>query len=182
MCAYRCVFIEYVVEPALILLLSFSMPHVIEDLERLYESIGGTASRSCLEPYREVILRWRRKRPPVSYRRILQALAAEGVIVTVRTLYEFVQRRSRPRFTEPTPASVEPMQPEQFTVVATNAAESKTRRCSPHEILAMRAAARADNHRPSFQTESVKPVFTYDPDRPLTNKESTGERPCQQPK
>src|SRR5580700_1474836 len=76
------------------------MPHIKPDFDRINESVVDIAPRSRLEPYRDVILRWRWKRPPVSYRRILRALAAEGVTVTVRTLYEFVQRRSRPRAEE----------------------------------------------------------------------------------
>lgn len=123
--------------------------------------------RSRLEPYRESILRWRRQGR--SYRRIRQVLACEcKVKVAYETLRRFVQRRSRPRKAqpeaEPRSTAIAPALPDQLV-----APRIFTRR-SPEEIAAFRDAARSSNHKPAFQREETKPLFTYDPDRPLTNK------------
>ena len=146
------------------------MPHIKPDFEHIYESVGDIAPRSRLEPYRDVILRWRRKRPPVSYRRILRALTAQGVTVTVRTLFEFVQRRSRPRGEE-AEAPIDRIQPAIPPECKPMGAREETPlpRRSPEEIAAMRAAASAAHHKPAFPIPDAPKPWEYDPDRPLTN-------------
>lgn len=135
--------------------------------QRIFESIAGTASQSRLEPYREVILRWRRSR--VSYRRILKALAANGVTVGRMTLYEFVQRRSRPRTDEPVPA--ESPQPNQTELKPMDMREEKqTPRPSRAERVAQREAIRAVHTKPALPDEPPKKEFVFDPDQPLINK------------
>jgi len=140
------------------------------ELQRIYESMKDEAPRSCLEPYRDVILRWRRSKR--SYRCIQQVLAANGVKVALMTLHEFVQRRSRPRTDErhsdPTAASYQ-------TESAPTGVKEETRlpRRSPDEIAAMRAAASVANHKPAFPREEQTRLFEYDPDRPLTNRKSS---------
>ena len=145
------------------------------------------APGSRLEPYRDVILRWRRKRPPVSYRRILRALAAQGVTVTVGTLLRV----------RPTPIAsagrggrtllsigYNPLsQPERKPMGARE--ETPLPRRSPEEIAAMRAAASAAHHKPAFPIPDAPKPWEYDPDRPLTNikpttKDTTNK--CQQQK
>lgn len=65
-------------------------------IQRRLEDIPEDESKSRLEPYRSVILRWRRQGR--SYRRIGDLLKENaGVQISYRALYEFVQRRSRPR-------------------------------------------------------------------------------------
>ncbi len=161
------------------------MPQLKPDFERIYESVGDVAPRSRLEPYRNLILRWRRKRPPVSYRRILRALAAEGVTVTVRTLYEFVQRRSRPRAEEAN-VPIDRIQPYIVPERKPMGAKEQTPlpRRSPEEIAAMRAAASAAHHKPVFPIPEAPKPWEYDPDRPLSNIKPTTKdtTQCQQQK
>jgi hypothetical protein len=123
--------------------------HQLEpDFERIYESVGDVAPRSRLEPYRDVILRWRRKRPPFSYRRILRALATEGVTVTVRTLYEFVQRRSRPR-----PDGVVELPPPNQTEPMATGGEIVVPRRTRAEMVAQREAIRAVHAKSALPDE-----------------------------
>jgi Xaa-Pro aminopeptidase len=140
---------------------------VDENLQRIFDSLPEDAPRSRLEPYRELILRWRRQGR--SYRRIRQLLNDEcQVKVADMTVHEFVQRRSRPRKVQPEFQS----EPAKLTPAADQPPITRPRnRRSPEEIAAMREAASAANHKPVFQREKeIKPLFVYDPSRPLTNK------------
>ena len=66
------------------------------DHQRVADSVLEDEPRSRLEPYREVILRWRRQGR--SYRRICKLLGDKFDLKVGRTaLHEFVWRRSRPR-------------------------------------------------------------------------------------
>jgi hypothetical protein len=139
------------------------------EIEEILKSIPEDEPRSQLEPYRELILRLRRQGRP--YRRIQELLEEKfGVKVATPTLFRFVKRRARPRNEEPattTPAAMTPSPAEQPVT------SQPRRRYSPEEIAAMRAAASVENHKPSFPVEEdTKPVFRYDPTRPLTNKPS----------
>ena len=71
--------------------------------------------RSRLEPYREIILRWRRQGR--TYRRIRELLAENwSVTVSRQVLTRFIQRRSRPRHIKPEPEIEEPViSPTSFT-------------------------------------------------------------------
>ena len=71
-----------------------------DDLLRIADSVPEDGPRSRLEPYREVILRWRRQGR--SYRRICQLLGDKLELKVGRTaLHEFVRRRSRLRKAAP---------------------------------------------------------------------------------
>ena len=136
-----------------------------ERLQKIFGSVPADQPRSRLEPYRELILRWRRQGR--TYHRIRQLLAEEcDVKVAYVTLYWFIQRRSRPK-TNPQPEA-------QLAIIMPVVSEEKSplrlSRPSPEEIAAMREAARASNHKPVFTTEEPKELFVYDPDKPLTNK------------
>jgi hypothetical protein len=76
--------------------------------QSLSSKLPPPRAESRLDEYREDILRMRRSKPPVSYRRIQAALAASGVKIALRTLYQFIERRQRPRATTHAP---EPDQP-----------------------------------------------------------------------
>jgi hypothetical protein len=129
-----------------------------KQLQQILDNLPEDEPRSHLEPYREVILRWRRQGR--SYRRICQILTDEcRVKVAYGPLYRFIQRRSKPRKAPPE------LQPEPAAP-----ARPRTQR-SPEEIAAMREAASAANYQPVFQREEdLRPLFVYDPDRPLTNR------------
>jgi hypothetical protein len=134
-------------------------------LEKIFESTPDDAPRSRLEPYHELILRWRRQGR--SYHRIRQLLVEKcDVKVAYVTLYKFIQRRSRPR--------ADPPQEAQLAIIMPVRSEEKSplrlSRPSPEEISAMREAARASNHKPVFTPEERQELFVYDPDKPLTNK------------
>jgi len=125
-----------------------------ETLQQIFDSAPADRPRSRLEPYRELILRWRRQGR--TYHRIRQLLKDRcGLEVAYVTLYRFIQRRSRPGKLD--------LEPEQ------SSPPSISRR-SREEIAALREAARASNHKPVFTPEEPKELFVYDPDRPLTNK------------
>ena len=65
-------------------------------LKQILDSVPLDEPRSRLEPYRELILHWRRQGR--SYHRIRQLLSEHcDIKVAYVTLYRFVQRRSRPR-------------------------------------------------------------------------------------
>jgi hypothetical protein len=146
-----------------------------EELQRIFDSVPEDAPRSPLEPYRELILRWRRQGR--SYRRICQMLNDRcKVKVAYAPLYRFVQRRSRPRKTEPqsepqlTTSAPEP-QPSQTAATA-----RLTPRRSPEELVAIREAIRTSHNKPTFPREGAKRLFTHDPDRIITNKPTEKEK------
>ena len=77
------------------------------DHQRVAVSVLEDEPRSRLEPYREVILRWRRQGR--SYRRICKLLGDKFDLKVGRTaLHEFVWRRSRPRKVPPEPEIEQP--------------------------------------------------------------------------
>jgi hypothetical protein len=77
------------------------------DHQRVADSVLEDEPRSRLEPYREVILRWRRQGR--SYRRICKLLGDKFNLKVGRTaLHEFVWRRSRPRKVAPEPEIEQP--------------------------------------------------------------------------
>ena len=81
-----------------------------EELQQIFDNAPGDEPKSRLEPYRELVLRWRRQGR--SYRRICQLLRDKcGVDITYLPLYEFVQRRSRPRKPRPEPEVEQPQIP-----------------------------------------------------------------------
>ena len=142
---------------------------VTAELQTVLDNLPADEPRSRLEPFRAFILRWRREGR--SYERIRQILRDEcRVQVSVSTLFKFVQRRSRPRkATAGTSARARTGCP--VVSIRRNRIPETPSRRSPEEIAAMRQAASAANHKPVFQPqEETKPLFVYDPDRPLTNK------------
>jgi hypothetical protein len=70
------------------------------ELQQIFDNTSEDDPRSKLEPYRELILRWRRQGK--SYRKLTKLLADHfGLKVGTMTVHEFVQRRSRPRKSQP---------------------------------------------------------------------------------
>ena len=65
-------------------------------LQQIYDSVPEDEPRSRLEPYRELILQWRRQGR--SYRRIQRLLSDKcQITIAYEPLRRFVKRRSRPR-------------------------------------------------------------------------------------
>lgn len=144
-----------------------------QKLQQILDNLPQDEPRSRLEPYREFILKLRRRGR--SYRRIRNILADTcAVQVSQTALVAFIKRRNRPRSIQPPVTELPPLeQPERKPMGGRE--ENVIPRRSPEEIAAMRAAASAANHKPVFHLEEPRPRFEYDPDRPLTNKKSQGD-------
>jgi hypothetical protein len=138
---------------------------VTDELQQALDNLPADEPRSRLEPFRVFILRWRREGR--SYERIRQILRDQCKLqVSGEAVRKFVQLRSRPRKVQP---EYEPVVLTE-TLAADQARVPRLRR-SPEEIAAMREAAKSSNHNPAFQPEEeTRPVFIYDPSKPLTNK------------
>ena len=132
------------------------------ELQRIYDSMPEDEPRSRLDPYRELILRWRRQGR--TYRRILQMLRDEcRVKVAFGTLHEFVQKRSRRRKVQPDlEMESATVQPVESSSAAVSPVELKSR-LSPEERAAARAALRASYDQPLFPSEEKKPLFVRRP-------------------
>jgi hypothetical protein len=126
------------------------------ELQRIFDNTPEDKPRSRLEPYRELILLWRRHGK--SYRRI-QALLADKcqVGIAYEPLRRFVQRRNRPRKVQPEPIAVTP-------VVETAAPldQAARPRLSLEERIAQREAIRAAHNKPSVKREETERVFEFD--------------------
>lgn len=129
---------------------------VTDELQRDLDDIPALEPRSILEPFRAVILRWRRDGR--SYRNIQQILGDKcKVRVHHETLRRFLKRRAKPRKLEPEePQSAAPVTQSQL----------------PAQPVPL------NKHRPSLQSFRNKPAlapkptvleeFHYDEDKPLT--------------
>jgi hypothetical protein len=117
-------------------------PGPSDELLQLLENLPLDEPRSKLEPFRAIILRWRRQGR--SYRRIQEILREQCQIeVAYETLRGFVQRRQRPRTFEPEPEPVAaaPAKPRwnfdtDRTRTTSAATEEKRPRLSPEERAA----------------------------------------------
>jgi hypothetical protein len=91
------------------------------ELLQLLENLPPDEPRSKLEPFRAIILRWRRQGR--SYRRIQEILLEQcQLAVAYETLRRFVQRRERPRAALPEDEA--PITPSAPPLVPTAAAAS----------------------------------------------------------
>ena len=137
-------------------------PELFETLDNL----PADEPRSRLEPFREVILRWRRQGR--SYRRI-QTLLADHCSLQVSTsmLFKFVESRSRPRKRateiEYQPAALSLLDP---TTAGQTAGTGRHNKLSRAELARQRALLEALRDKPVVVPE-VRKRFTYDPEEPL---------------
>lgn len=130
------------------------------ELQRIYDSIPEDKPRSRLEPYRELILRWRRQGR--TYHRIRQLLVDQfNVQVAYVVLYRFIQSRSRPRKVQPD-IELQP-EPEQTDKPVTPKGHIKL---SPEEVAQQRALIQDLRNKPVVVPE-VRKRFVYNPDEPL---------------
>jgi hypothetical protein len=120
-------------------------------LQTIFDETPEDEPRSKLEPYRELILRWRRQGR--SYRRICTLLAEKcGVQIGRTALHEFVQRRSRPRKPEP---EAEPLERPAAVTARVDPPPNGVDR-----YAAMREAMRRDKETPVVLTAKPK-LFEY---------------------
>jgi hypothetical protein len=141
---------------------------VTPELQQVLDNQPAKPPRSVLDPFRVFILRWRREGR--TYRDIQQILAVEcKVRVHHETLRRFIRRRARPRKPQPN-LDLEPVavQPVEKSSAAVSTVERKPR-ISIEERRAQAEAIRT-NFKPLFAKEETKPLFDYDPDKPLTLK------------
>ena len=132
------------------------------NLEEILKRLPDTRTKSRLEPYREFVLRLRRRGQ--SFDAIRDVLAEQCALRISKTaLIEFVHRRARPR------TSASEAEPLNRNTVECEEQPRPTLRWTEEEIEAMRAKARASAHKPTTEPRRP-PVFHYDPTRPLTNR------------
>lgn len=147
------------------------------ELQSIFESSPEDAPRSRLEPYRELILRWRRQGR--TFRWICCTLNQKcGVKVAYGPLYRFIQSRSRDRKIErelempPVPLRVSGCsksdQPNKF-------AHKPRRTLAEREALL--EAARSSNFKPVITVErDTRPIFDFDETKALSNQPQTKEK------
>ena len=143
---------------------------VTPELQTVLDNLpADEAPRSRLDPFRPFILRWRRQGK--TYRRIQEILAVEcKVRVHHETLRRFIRRRARPRKPQPNlesePATVQPAESSSGAV----STDARKPRMSMEERIAQADALRAQFAKPVLpaKPKDTRPLFDYDPDRPLT--------------
>ena len=141
-----------------------------EWLQQIFDSVPADEPRSRLDPYRELILRWRRQGK--SHDRIRQLLSDKcDVKVAYGPLYRYIQRRSRPR---KGPPETEIEQPAMTPAEPMPSPLSFGKRLSPEERAAQVEFIRSLN-KPESQQPAKSPVFSFDPDKPRSNKKRIGE-------
>jgi hypothetical protein len=136
------------------------------EVQQIFVDAPEDEPRSRLEPYREQILLWRRRGK--TYRRIRQLLADRcSVSVSLAMVHKFVRNLSRPRKGQPEVRADEPVLP-----IALPPDQALARpRLSLEERIAQRDAIRAAfANKPAVPREDPRPVFTFDPSKPPTNK------------
>jgi hypothetical protein len=133
------------------------------EIEEILQSIPPDEPRSRLEPYRELILRWRRQGR--TYRRIRELLVEKfSINVTTPTLFRFVKRRARPRAEEP--AAPEIQEPVSQVLTSPQPA-TPGKRLTPEERAAQVEYIRSLN-QPTLQEKPEKPRWNFDVDKPRT--------------
>jgi hypothetical protein len=139
------------------------------ELQQALENLPKDERRcSSLEPFRAIILRWRREGR--TYRRICQILHDECQLkVAYGTLHEFVQRRSKPRKPKP-----EEPETDQLDLAAEGPAglppaafTPGTKRLTPEERQAQVEFIRSLN-QPTSEQQPEKPRWHFDVDKPRT--------------
>jgi len=141
---------------------------VTPELQQVLDNLPADEPRSKLEPFRVFILRWRREGR--SYRRIREILADKcNVRVSSEGLRKFVHSRARPRKLPPEaetePPAMPPVEPPPPATIG--------KRLSAEERATQVAYIRSLN-KPEL-LEQPKPRWTFDPDKPRSNRKQEGE-------
>lgn len=119
--------------------------------QKIFDSVPPELPKSRLEPYRSLILLWRRQGRPL--RKIKELLAEKfGVQVSIVMVGKFIKSRSRGKAAAPP----EPTAYEKpiFT---------------PKERAAVRDAILSTQQQTGPEREAKK-LFVFDPDKPLVNR------------
>ena len=132
------------------------------ELQLIFDSTPEDGPRSKLDPYRELILRWRRQGK--TYRRIC-ALLAERCNVTMNSgsLFRYIKRRSRPRKALPE-IDVDSQLNSEPQACAIGAAQPEVSSAVPN-----RPSLQSFRNKPALAPKpTVLEEFHYDEDKPLT--------------
>jgi hypothetical protein len=136
---------------------------VKDALQQIFDSVPEDEPRSRLEPYRELILQWRRQGR--SYRGIQKLLSDKcQITIAYEPLRRFVKRRSRPRKPQietvtDLPAMTSP--PEPGHPAKPNLPVSAEEKAAQIEFI-------RGLNTPVIE-EQPKPRWTFDPEKPRTN-------------
>ena len=135
-----------------------------EALQQIFDTVPEDEPRSRLEPYRELILQWRRQGR--SYRRIQKLLSDKcQITIAYEPLRRFVKRRSRPRKLQleaitGLPDMEPPPEPPQLP--------------KPHVAASVEEKAALVEFIRGLNTpvieEQPEPRWTFDPEKPRTNQ------------
>lgn len=130
-------------------------------LQRIYDATPEEPPLSRLEPFKELILRWRRDhRSLPAICRLLKIQC--GVQITREPLRKYILRRTRKgKVTVGPEAVVTPP-------VAASARDLPAKRAAS-EIASMRLAARASNYSYAAATKEYQELFVFDESAPLIN-------------
>ena len=140
-----------------------------DDFQKILDSLGEKVSRSRLAPYHDLIMELRRRRR--TYREIQQILRERCRIqISISTLHEYLKIRRRtggtvrdaegPRHPRPQGMRTSKERP------ITSAYDKPTESISTDEIRQRIAALKQSRPEPAPE----KPIFHYDPNKPLTLK------------
>ena len=141
--------------------------------QQIFETTPEDEPRSRLDPFRELILRWRSQGK--TYRRIITLLANRcDVNVAYGPLYRFVKRRSRPRKLKP---EVE-LEMERPTAppTPTFAPAPLPGKLTPEERERQRTILKALREKSVVTPKEDDDFPLWDPDKPLTNKPTAEEK------
>jgi hypothetical protein len=147
------------------------VPLMKAELQAIFDSTPADEPRSRLEPYRELILRWRRQGK--TYRRICVLLADHcKVQMDCAGLYRFMKRSSKPRKPMPELEFEQPTSSPEPQPVSQPATSGK--RLSAEERAAQVEFIRSLNQSAS-QDLPAKPRWNLDVDKPRTIHKPEGE-------
>ena len=141
--------------------------------QQIIESTPEDEPRSKLDPFRELILRWRSQGK--TYRRIANLLDAKcGLLTVTMTVHDFVRRRSRPRKLKP---EIE-LEMERPPVTPTSIFTPPTLsgKLTPEERERQRAILKALREKSVVTPKEDDDFPLWDPDKPLTNKPNSEEK------
>jgi len=142
---------------------------VTPELQRVLDNLPDSDPRSKLEPFRPFILRWRRRGR--SYRAIQQILHDKcHVHASLSTLFNFVERCSRPRTVLPEPEIESTTSSPPQSSSETAPAITRKPRLTHEERVAQADAIRAAFSKSVSpeKAEDTKPRFEWDLDQPIT--------------
>ena len=130
------------------------------ELQRIYDSVPEDEPKSRLEPYRELILRWRRQGR--SHKRIAGFLRDQCKIrVSGEAVRKFVKLRSRPR--KPPESDID-LGPAEVQPVGTNRLSAKERQARLDFVRSLNTETDLKQEQPKRGWDELEPeTVSYQP-------------------